>query len=196
MTIGGQISSQRKRKGITQEMLSEISGISLRTIQRIENGQSVPRAYTLKKLADELNMNLEELTEIEIRPVETVSVTGAIPILQRMNSAGLTVLLLPVLPLFIVLMIWLKRKKDLTIDTIGKRIISFQIIWLVLTVFVLMTTKMIYYYLTGQHVIGHFSPLLPAYLLMLASNLILVIHSAQQLQKQKLSVYQFVPALL
>ena len=175
-------------------MLSEISGISLRTIQRIENGQSVPRAYTLKKLADELNMNLEEL--IEIQPVETVSVTGAIPILQRMNSAGLTVLLLPVLPLFIVLMIWLRRNKDLTIDTIGKRIISFQIIWLVLTVFVLVTTKMIYYYLTGQHVIGHFSPLLPAYLLMLASNLILVIRSAHQLQRQKLSVYQFVPALL
>lgn len=36
MTIGEQISIQRRRKGITQEVLAEKTGISLRTIQRIE----------------------------------------------------------------------------------------------------------------------------------------------------------------
>jgi uncharacterized Tic20 family protein len=51
----------RKVKGITQEMLSEVTGLNVRTIQRIESGEVDPRLYTLKSIAEALGVNLEEL---------------------------------------------------------------------------------------------------------------------------------------
>lgn len=51
----------RKLKGITQEALAEVTGLNVRTIQRIESGEVDPRLYTLKSIADALGVNLEEL---------------------------------------------------------------------------------------------------------------------------------------
>ena len=51
------IKELRESKGLSQEELCENSGISLRTIQRIENGESVPRGSTLKTIASSLNVS-------------------------------------------------------------------------------------------------------------------------------------------
>ena len=45
--------------GLKKE-LAEISGISLRTIQRIETNASKPRPYTLKTLADNLKISTQD----------------------------------------------------------------------------------------------------------------------------------------
>ena len=45
--IGKIICEARKSKGQTQEELAELSKVNLRTIQRIENNESVPRGKTL-----------------------------------------------------------------------------------------------------------------------------------------------------
>lgn len=49
----------RLSKGLTQKELSERSNISVRSIQRIENGDIVPRSHTLKTLAGILELSLE-----------------------------------------------------------------------------------------------------------------------------------------
>jgi transcriptional regulator with XRE-family HTH domain len=41
----------RTKQGLSQEELAEKTGLSLRTIQRIENGESIPRGDTLKRLS-------------------------------------------------------------------------------------------------------------------------------------------------
>ena len=64
MTLGETISDLRKRKGISQELLAEISGVSLRTIQRIERDVTNPRPYTSKILAKALDVEVERLTTI------------------------------------------------------------------------------------------------------------------------------------
>lgn len=46
----------RKAKGLTQEDVARMCGISVRTIQRIELGEVNPRAYTIKLLSDALGM--------------------------------------------------------------------------------------------------------------------------------------------
>lgn len=53
----------RLEKGMTQEDLANVTGISLRTIQRIEQGQVKPRAYSLKKIAEALKVDLKALLE-------------------------------------------------------------------------------------------------------------------------------------
>ena len=55
------IKELRESKGLSQEELCENSGISLRTIQRIENGESVPRGSTLKTIASSLNVSPDSL---------------------------------------------------------------------------------------------------------------------------------------
>ena len=56
LVIGGRIF-----KGYTQQELSELAGISLRSVQRIENGDVLPRMYTLKILAKHLDFSLEQI---------------------------------------------------------------------------------------------------------------------------------------
>jgi len=48
----------RKTKRLTQAELSEISSISIRTIQRLESGDVIPRVYTLKTLSKYLDVDL------------------------------------------------------------------------------------------------------------------------------------------
>jgi transcriptional regulator with XRE-family HTH domain len=55
------LSEIRLEKGMTQEELANVTGISLRTIQRIELGQVRPRAYSLKKISEALKVDLNEL---------------------------------------------------------------------------------------------------------------------------------------
>jgi uncharacterized Tic20 family protein len=69
----------RKLKGITQETLSEVTGLNVRTIQRIEAGEVDPRLYTLKSIADALDVNLEELlpepTQHELNQIAVLHIT-------------------------------------------------------------------------------------------------------------------------
>ncbi|MFD1605317.1 helix-turn-helix domain-containing protein [Flavobacterium artemisiae] len=58
--IGESVKSQRLAKGWTQHHLSQISGIGLRSIQRIENGEVDARMYTLNILQEKLNFQFDE----------------------------------------------------------------------------------------------------------------------------------------
>ena len=55
------VKEARLAKGYTQKELSELSNVSVRSIQRIENGEILPRSYTLKTLAGILGLSFEEL---------------------------------------------------------------------------------------------------------------------------------------
>lgn len=62
MEIHKRIALARKKKGLTQEQLAELTNITSRTIQRIESGESTPRAFTIKAIAAALDTTFEELT--------------------------------------------------------------------------------------------------------------------------------------
>jgi transcriptional regulator with XRE-family HTH domain len=68
----------RKARGMTQEELAEKSGISIRTIQRIETGEVIPRAYTIKVLSDYLGIGYfdSNITGDNTVEGETVSESG------------------------------------------------------------------------------------------------------------------------
>lgn len=56
--LGRKISELRKAKGMTQEDLVEKCNISVRTIQRIETGEVMPRSYTIKTILAALDYDL------------------------------------------------------------------------------------------------------------------------------------------
>src|SRR4051812_13868835 len=59
--ISEYVKEARLAKGYTQKELAELSNISIRSIQRIENGEIFPRSYTLKTLAAILGLSFEKL---------------------------------------------------------------------------------------------------------------------------------------
>jgi transcriptional regulator with XRE-family HTH domain len=61
MTTGELIKELRIKKGMTQEELAAKTDISVRTIQRIENGEVDPRAYTLHAISAALDIEYEFL---------------------------------------------------------------------------------------------------------------------------------------
>ena len=61
------IKELRNRRGFSQEELSIKSGLSLRTIQRIENCETEPLGDSLKRISSALNINPEELIDWTIK---------------------------------------------------------------------------------------------------------------------------------
>lgn len=70
MNSGERIKSLRKEKGLTQAELAEQSGLSIRTMQRIENKEVNPSAYSLKMLSKALEVDLEDLNSHKKKPFQ------------------------------------------------------------------------------------------------------------------------------
>lgn len=51
----------RKRKALSQDELAKSAGLSLRTVQRVENGETIPTGETLKRIAAVLEVAPDEL---------------------------------------------------------------------------------------------------------------------------------------
>lgn len=61
-TIAKNIKKYRNKMSISQDKLSKLAGITLHTITKIESGAtSDPRIETVKKIANALNISIDEL---------------------------------------------------------------------------------------------------------------------------------------
>ncbi len=58
-----QVKELRKRKGLSQKILAKKSGLSLRTVQRVENGETEPTGETLKRISEVLGVALNKLID-------------------------------------------------------------------------------------------------------------------------------------
>jgi transcriptional regulator with XRE-family HTH domain len=65
MKFGETLKKLRESKGLTQEKLSEQSGIALRTVQRIERDEVNPSLHSLNALGRVLDVNLTSLRSSE-----------------------------------------------------------------------------------------------------------------------------------
>ncbi len=62
--IGDRPRDLRKRKLLTQEQLAERSGVGVATIIRVERNQVEPWGSTIRKLAEALGIEPEELVKV------------------------------------------------------------------------------------------------------------------------------------
>ncbi len=53
-----QLKERREALGVTQEILADISGVSLRAIKQFESGEGNPTLHTLSKLAEALGLEV------------------------------------------------------------------------------------------------------------------------------------------
>jgi transcriptional regulator with XRE-family HTH domain len=143
MFSAARIATIRKSKGFSQEALAEQSGVSLRTIQRVEQGETVPRGYTLQALAAALNVTLEDF---RAEPEQAAPAESATPALRRdldflqvLSLSPLSFLLMPLLNIIVPWWLWRARRHNTEhVAELGRRIIAFQVLWQVASFFAFM----------------------------------------------------------
>lgn len=123
--LAQRIKSLRNRKGFSQEELSEITGLSLRTIQRIENGETEPRGDSLKRLALAFNVSSDEIVDWTLQEDKGF--------VTSLNLSALSFLFFPLLGILVPLIIWISKKDKIrNVNETAKDLLNFQISWTML----------------------------------------------------------------
>jgi D-alanyl-D-alanine-carboxypeptidase/D-alanyl-D-alanine-endopeptidase len=127
--VSKKIIALRRQNGLSQEQLSNNSGVALRTVQRIEAGSVSAHLQTLSLLAKALNIDVSELT-ISQEPSSNVSIRAWLLLLHLSPIIGsvfpLGNLLLPVA-------LWLyKRTESIEFNNHGRSIVNFQLTILII----------------------------------------------------------------
>ena len=70
MNIGNKIKELRKQRGITQEQLANIIGVSFQAVSKWENNISLPDISILPVLASYFGVSIDELFNFNIKEIE------------------------------------------------------------------------------------------------------------------------------
>lgn len=128
-SLGNTIKKMRGIQGMSQELLAEESGLSIRTIQRIEKGESVPNGDTSRRLSEALKVSPNELMDW--------TVIEDIDFLKKLNLSALTFIFFPLLGILVPAIMWVSKKDKIkNIDQVSKKLINFQITWSILFILV------------------------------------------------------------
>lgn len=123
--LAKKIKTLRAKRGYSQEQLANLTELSLRTVQRIENGETEPRGDTLIKLASALDVTPNDLIEWVEKEDRGF--------MACLNVSALSFIVFPLLGLIVPLALWvLKKDKIKDIDSVGKKLLNFQITWCLL----------------------------------------------------------------
>lgn len=120
--LAQRLKTLRNRKGFSQEELSEKAGLSLRTIQRIENGETEPRGDSLKRLALAFDVPLDEIVDWTIQEDNGF--------VSSLNLSALSFIVFPLLGILVPLIIWISKKDKIKkVNEVAKDLLNFQITW-------------------------------------------------------------------
>ncbi|RYY49577.1 MAG: XRE family transcriptional regulator [Chitinophagaceae bacterium] len=141
MEVGKKIVAARKMKGFTQEELSDATHITVRTIQRIESGESTPRAFTVKAIAAALGIEFESLAGsaqpanpgpliTETFPNDSADLAGGLHYLHLLWLSCFSFVLIPFVHFLVPAMLLRNYKKKVPgILPEGRKIIRGQVYW-------------------------------------------------------------------
>ncbi|WP_084625579.1 serine hydrolase [Salinimicrobium xinjiangense] len=114
---------QRKLKGLTQKELSDRTNVTVRTIQRIEKGETDPHLQTVKLLAAALEMEVDELLVLEDPKEESIQKKW----LLLIHATPFIGFVVPLANIFIPLFLWIHKREDSKIyDDHGRKVVNFQ----------------------------------------------------------------------
>lgn len=179
----------RNLKNLTQEELAHQSGISIRTIQRIEKGLASGSPHTLKALARVLEIDHLELNVAD--QVEHLNKSDELKKLKLLNFSILSVFIIPFGNIILPTLVFLRHRSINTVNNVGRKIISFQIV----TSVILFLVSVVIFLLVGRGNGQVPLPVFICYTMIVIVNIIIVIRTSQELNNNK-EVLSFFPNLL
>jgi transcriptional regulator with XRE-family HTH domain len=189
--LAGKICDSRKKLGLSQEALAEKANVSLSTIQRIEKGTVKPRAFTVKVLAETLDLDISELIS---KPTESENSKLIFSGLKKMNLSSLLLVFVPFINLIIPIVLWKKSKEIQSKNSVAGKIISFQLLWSIVTIIGMVISLFLSNLLFGGAGDGLFVSII-FYLLAVLFNIFIVVKTSSQLNNKSENVLSFVSNL-
>lgn len=160
----------REKQNLTQQELADQSGISVRTIQRIEAGNE-PQGHTLKRLAKTLDLKEDALLDKEDIKLRTDST-----LFKLINLSSLPFTIFPPANIIVPLVIMFANKnyKPLT-----KQIVSVQILWLICAAIIFMLSAFVKKGLALEN-----GFILLVMILLVLSNVFVILRNAREIDKR------------
>lgn len=165
------LKKSREQLNWTQQELSDKSGVSIRTIQRIESGND-PKGQTLKLLARTLGVKENELLDKEETHTE-INLT----LIKIINLSSVPFIIIPPVNIIAPLVIMLAKKQ---FNPLTKQIVSLQILWLIFGVIIFMLSAFMknWFSLGGNFV-------LIVMILLVLSNLFIILMNTAEIDKKR-----------
>ncbi|KZS40315.1 hypothetical protein AWE51_04990 [Aquimarina aggregata] len=160
----------REKLNITQEELAEKSGISVRTIQRIEAGAKL-KGHTLNAIAKALQISKEELIK------EKSEETSNYKLMKLINISSLPFVVVPFLNIFVPVAIIYAKKEY---NSLTKQIVSIQIMWTIISGFLFLLSPFFNRIFTSE-----IRLVLPVLIVSVLVNIIIILVNTIALDKNK-----------
>jgi uncharacterized Tic20 family protein len=123
-TLSENLIYQRKLKGYTQEDLSEKATVGVRTIQRIEKGETQPHLQTVKLLAVGLDIEVNDLLPMENPNEESIQRKWML-LFHGIPFLGL---IIPFGNILFPLFLWIHKAEDNQVyDRHGRAVVNFHL---------------------------------------------------------------------
>lgn len=136
-TIGKKIREVRKGKGLTQEELSTLAKINLRTLQRIEKDETEPQSNTIKKICEVLDLRIEDILDYGMQEDNNY--------LIFFHLSVLSFFFIPFGNIIIPTIMWISKKDKISgLKELGADLLNFQITWTILVFVSFMTSTLVY----------------------------------------------------
>ncbi len=87
--LGKRLREIRKQFGYTQEKMAEIAGIEPQSISKIESGKNFPLLSNLEKIANKLNIELEEFFNYKHKNTSEYNKAVLLKIYENLNQEKL-----------------------------------------------------------------------------------------------------------
>ncbi len=188
------LKEHRKTHNLSQQELSEKSGISVRTIQRIEKGGSTGSPFIIKSLCKTLDIDAADLEiELDSTAPEQNEQLDFSPQrrVKAINLSAIFVVFLPLLNLVLPTLLFFVYKKQMTDKVTVLKILSFQILWTLLTLLLcVMLPFLLAPRMSDSNAIRFW-----VYFICVVLNVFVVLNTAIKLSKSQ-PILAFVPNIL
>ncbi|RNC87010.1 MAG: helix-turn-helix domain-containing protein [Winogradskyella sp.] len=178
------IKNLRKTSGLTQSELAKQSSLSLRTIQRLESSNNMPKGYTLQALAKVFNIAPEAIQD-EFKAAK-LSNNDDITKIRFINLSVLSFIGIPFGNILVPFILWWRNRKSKHVDEIGRRIINFQILFTVVLSILLSLSPFI-----SRKLFSNTSVILYVLFFSYLFNIVLVFVIARKLQHKDFNFLNF-----
>lgn len=196
MVVKKTIKNHRLTRHLSQQELSDRSGVSIRTIQRLENNATNGSPFVIKSLCKALDIPVESLQKINTQ-IDDKSLTSTKQ-LKYINLSSLLALVVPFSNLIVPSVLYFLFRKFLSreIDKeAALKIISFQIIWSALTLILMVFIPLFVQLVFGTSELLDVPMFIWIYLVFLSLLLVITLSTAARLNQSKI-ILSFSPNLL
>lgn len=179
---------KRKFLKMTQQELANKTGLSTRTIQRMESGKTTPQYHSLKRVMEVLQIDEENL-------FDNVDNHQDFKLVRRVIKWSVLLAVFVPINLIVLIILRIIHRNEFINNYLAQRVVGFQICWVILQGIVILAFPLISYLFTGQRINGLPVFLQLIYFITVVANIVFLIWLSRNLKVNQSNILNQVPRI-